>query len=58
MRVDENGLLVGGCPKAAPDRSLLCPDRAVEHLAQVALGDRLAAGRKAEGRDLGLAIGG
>src|SRR5262249_10389316 len=37
---------------------LLRPDRALQHLAQVALGDGLAAGREAEGEDLGLDVGG
>jgi len=61
VRVDENGLLGGdrlGRAQPPPHRPLLGPDRAAEHLSQVALGDRLAAWREADGQDLGLDVGG
>lgn len=47
----------GAAAKPPPHHPLLGPDRAAEHLAQVALGDGLAAGREAEGQDLGLDVG-
>jgi len=61
-RVDKNRLLDGGPgggeSEASPHRPLLGPDRALQHLAQVALGDGLGAGREAEGQDVSLNVGG
>ena len=61
-RVDENGLLgdgdCGSGSEAPPYDSPLGPGRAAERLAQVAVGDGLAAGREPEGQNPCLDVGG
>jgi len=59
VRVDENVLLDGGGSAATeppPNLELQGPNRTVQYMTHVALGDGLAAGREAEGQNLGLKL--